>query len=49
MEMRVHCEDNVDLVCRHHDEYLNAVSSDQFGEQTAIRSSRGAKSHDTVS
>ena len=42
MEMRAHTEDNVDLVCRHHDGYWNAVSSDQFGEQTAIRIGKGA-------
>ena len=27
----------VDLVCRHHPGYWNAVSADQFGEQTAIK------------
>ena len=37
MKMRAHAEDNVDIVCRHQDGYWNAVSSDQFGEQTAIR------------
>ena len=36
-----HPEDNVDLVCRHQDEYWNAVSSEQFGEQTAIRIGKG--------
>ena len=41
MEMRAHTEVNVDLVCRHHDGYWNAVSSDQFGEQTAIRIGKG--------
>ena len=33
----LHDDDKVDLVCRHHPGYWNAVSSDQFGEQTAIR------------
>ena len=42
MEMRAHAEDNVDIVCRHQDGYWNAVSSDQFGEQTAIRIGKGA-------
>ena len=28
-------------VCRHHDGYWNSVSSDQFGEQTAIKSEKG--------
>lgn len=27
----------VDLVCRHHPGYWNAVSADQFGQQTAIK------------
>ena len=30
-----------DLVCRHHNCYWNAVSADQFGEQTAIRIVKG--------
>ena len=41
IEIRAHPEDNVDLVCRHQDGYWNAVSSDQFGEQTAIRIGKG--------
>lgn len=36
-------EAKVDLVFRHHDDgYLNAVSADQFGEQTAIKIGKGA-------
>ena len=35
-------EAKVDLVCRHHAGYWNAVSADQFGEQTAIKMGRGA-------
>ncbi len=34
-------EANVDLVCRHHAGYWNAVSADQFGEQTAIKMGKG--------
>ena len=30
------------FVCRHHEGYWNAVSGDQFGEQTAIRMGKGA-------
>ena len=30
------------FVCRHHERYWNAVSGDQFGEQTAIRMGKGA-------
>ena len=30
------------FVCRHHEGYWNAVSGDQFGEQTAIRMDKGA-------
>ena len=37
-----HAEDNVALVCSHQDGYWNTVSSDQFGEQTAIRIGKGA-------
>ena len=35
-------KDKVDLVCRHHDGYWNAVSVDQFGEQTAIKIGKGS-------
>ena len=49
MEMRAHAEDNVDIVCRHEDGYWNAVSSDQFGEQTAIRIGNGALKGMTLS
>ncbi len=35
-------ETKVDIVCRHHDGYWNAVSADQFGEQTAIKIGKGA-------
>lgn len=37
------------LVCRHHDGYWNAVSSDQFGEQTAIKIGKGALKGMTLS
>ena len=37
MEMLVHAEDNVDIDCCQQDGYGNAVSSDKFGDQTAIR------------
>lgn len=30
------------MVCRHQDGYWNAVSADQFGEQTAIKTGKGA-------
>ena len=50
LEMRaLHAEDMVDLVCRHHDGYWNAVSADQFGEQTAIRIGKGALKGMTLS
>ena len=29
------------FVCRHHEGYWNAVSGDQFGEQTAIKIGKG--------
>ena len=35
-------EAKVDLVCRHHAGYWNAVSADQFGEQTVIKMGKGA-------
>ena len=37
----LHAEAKVDLVCRHHAGYWNAVSADQFGEQTTIRMGKG--------
>ena len=41
LELSTLCEeDKVDLVCGHHDGYWNAVSADQFGEQTAIKLAR---------
>ena len=49
MEMRAHADDNVDIVCRHQDGYWNAVSSDQFGEQSAIRIGKGALKGMTLS
>ena len=49
IEIRAHPEDNVDLVCRHQDGYWNAVSSDQFGEQTAIRIGKGGLKGMTLS
>ena len=42
LDMRVlNAGGKVDLVCRHHDGYWNAVSADQFGEQTAIKIGKG--------
>ena len=50
LEMRaLHAEGKVDLVCRHHDGYRNAVSADQFGEQTAIKIGNGALKDMTLS
>ena len=37
------------FVCRHHEGYWNAVSGDQFGEQTAIRMGKGALKGTTLS
>ena len=37
------------FVCRHHEEYWNAVSGDQFGGQTAIRMGNGALKGTTLS
>ncbi len=34
-------EANVDIVCQHLEWYWNAVSADQFGEQTAIKICKG--------
>lgn len=43
IETRALCDVTmVDMVCRHHDGYWNAVSADQFGEQTAIKVGKGA-------
>ena len=43
LELSTLCEeDKVDLVCQHHDGYWNAVSADQFGEQTAIKIGKGS-------
>ena len=43
LELSTLCEeDKVDLICRHHDGYWNAVSADQFGEQTAIKIGKGS-------
>ena len=39
----------VDLVCQHHAGYWNALSADQFGEQTAIRIGKGALKGVTLS
>jgi len=51
LEMRIlHTADTkVDLVCRHHDGYWNAVSADQFGEQTAIKMGKGGLKGMTLS
>ena len=49
IEMRAHAKDNAVLVCSHQDGCWNTVSSDQFGEQTAICIGKwGIKRHDTV-
>ena len=45
----LHAEDMVDLLCRHHDGYWNAVSADQFGEHIAIRIGKGALKGMTLS
>ena len=37
------------FVCRHHEGYWNAVSGDQFGEQTAIMMGKGALEGMTLS
>jgi hypothetical protein len=37
------------FVCRHHEGYWNAVSGDQFGEQTAIKIGKGALKGMTLS
>lgn len=42
-------EAKVDLVCRHHDGHWNAVSADQFGEQTAIKMGKGGLKGMTLS
>lgn len=39
----------VDLVCRHHPGYWNAVSADQFGDQTAIKIGKGGLKGMTLS
>ena len=50
LEMRaLDVEAKVDLVCRHHDGYWNAVSADQFGEQTAIKIGKGSLKGVTLS
>jgi hypothetical protein len=50
LEMRsLYDEAKVDIVCRHHDGYWNAVSSDQFGKQTAIKIGKGALKGTTLS
>ena len=38
-----------DIVCRHHNGYWNAVSANQFGEQTAIKIGKGALKGMTLS
>ena len=45
----LHAEAKVDLVCRHHAGYWNAVSADQFGEQTAIKMGKGGLKGMTLS
>ena len=50
LEMRaLDAKSKEDLVCRHHDGYWNAVSADQFGEQTAIKIGKGALKGMTLS
>ena len=44
-----HAEAKVDLVCRHHPGHWNAVSADQFGEQTAIKIGKGGLKGMTLS
>ena len=43
------CDAKVNLVCRHHSGYWNAVSADQFGEQTAIKIGKGGLKGMTLS
>ena len=42
-------EVKVDLFCRHHDGYKNAISADQTGEQTAIEIGKGSLKGMTLS
>ena len=50
LEMRaLDVEAKVDLVCRHHDGYWNAVSADQFGKQTAMKIGEGSLKGVTLS
>ncbi len=42
-------DDKVNLVCRHNNGVWNAVSADQFGEQTAIRIGKGSLKGMTLS
>lgn len=49
LEMRSHSDNMVDIVCRHKEGFWNAVSADQFGEQTAIRIGKGALKGMTLS
>ena len=44
-----HAEAKVDLVCRHHPGHWNAVSTDQFGEQTSIKIGKGGLKGMTLS
>ena len=43
------CHAKVNLVCWHHSGYWNAVSADQFGEQTAIKIGKGGLEGMTLS
>ena len=47
--LEMQSESKADIVCRHHNGYWNAVSADQFGEQTAIKIGKGALKGMTLS
>ena len=45
----VPCDAKVNLVCLHHSGYWNAVSADQFSEQTATKIGKGGLKGMTLS
>ena len=47
--LEIQSESKADIVCHHHNGYWNAVSADQFGEQTAIKIGKGALKGMTLS
>ena len=47
--LEMQSESKADIVCRQHNGYWNAVSADQFGEQTAIKIGKGAQKGMTLS